>query len=52
VGGEADHELRWLPPAAAVASLRHESQRWAVAEACRLTSHNSEPGPQRRSLLT
>lgn len=34
--GEPDHELRWLSPADAAALLRHGSQRWAVAEACRL----------------
>jgi 2-phosphosulfolactate phosphatase len=35
--GEPDHELVWLSPRDAVARLRHESQRWAVAEACRRT---------------
>ena len=30
--GEADHELLWLSPGAAANRLRHESQRWAVAE--------------------
>jgi ADP-ribose pyrophosphatase YjhB (NUDIX family) len=33
--GEADHRLLWLPPEDALAGLRHDSQRWAVAEACR-----------------
>jgi 8-oxo-dGTP diphosphatase len=27
---EPDHELLWLPPADAIARLKHESQRWAV----------------------
>jgi 8-oxo-dGTP diphosphatase len=40
-GGEPDHELRWLPVADAVAMLLHESQRWAVSEACRLTRSSS-----------
>jgi 8-oxo-dGTP pyrophosphatase MutT (NUDIX family) len=35
--GEPDHELRWLSPREAVTLLPHESQRWAVAEACRCT---------------
>ena len=34
--GEADHRLLWMPPQHAMAVLRHESQRWAVSEACRL----------------
>jgi 8-oxo-dGTP diphosphatase len=34
---EPDHELHWFSPAAAQTSLRPASQRWAVAEACRLT---------------
>lgn len=34
--GEPDHELVWLVPDAATRELRHESQRWAVSEACRL----------------
>lgn len=34
---EPDHELKWLTVAEARAALRHESQRWAVAEAVRLT---------------
>jgi len=33
--GELDHELLWLAPHEAVIRLLHESQRWAVAEACR-----------------
>jgi 8-oxo-dGTP pyrophosphatase MutT (NUDIX family) len=33
--GEPDHELVWLSPQDARLELRHESQRWAVAEACR-----------------
>jgi 8-oxo-dGTP diphosphatase len=33
--GEPDHELVWLSPADAVATLLHASQRWAVGEACR-----------------
>jgi 8-oxo-dGTP diphosphatase len=32
--GEADHELLWLSPRDALTALRHDSQRWAVAEAC------------------
>jgi 8-oxo-dGTP pyrophosphatase MutT (NUDIX family) len=32
--GEPDHELVWLSPRAAQVRLLHESQRWAVAEAC------------------
>jgi 8-oxo-dGTP diphosphatase len=36
--GEPDHELAWLAPDAAERGLRHESQRWAVSEACRLTT--------------
>ena len=40
--GECDHELQWLPSEIAMATLTHESQRWAVAEACRLkeSSHD------------
>ena len=34
--GEPDHELIWLAPEVAATRLRHESQRWAVARACRL----------------
>jgi 8-oxo-dGTP pyrophosphatase MutT (NUDIX family) len=34
--GEPDHQLTWLSPANAVLELRPKSQRWAVAEACRL----------------
>ena len=34
--GEPEHELIWLTPQAAIARLRHESQRWAVFEACGL----------------
>jgi hypothetical protein len=34
--GESDHELQWLPSEIAKATLTHESQRWAVSEACRL----------------
>jgi 8-oxo-dGTP diphosphatase len=33
--GESDHELLWLPPENATATLVHESQRWAVSAACR-----------------
>ena len=33
----AEFERRWLPAREAMAMLRHESQRWAVAEACRMT---------------
>lgn len=29
---EADHELVWLTPAAAVAGLRHDAHAWAVAK--------------------
>jgi 8-oxo-dGTP diphosphatase len=32
--GEPDHELIWISPAVAMEKLRHESQRWAVSEAC------------------
>jgi 8-oxo-dGTP pyrophosphatase MutT (NUDIX family) len=32
--GEPDHELLWLSPQDAMAMLLHESQRWAVSEAC------------------
>jgi len=35
--GESDHELIWIAAEAAVTGLRHESQRWAVSEACRST---------------
>jgi len=35
--GEPDHELIWLAPEVAATRLRHESQRWAVSLACRLT---------------
>ena len=28
---EADHELQWLDPLEAIASLRHDSHAWAVA---------------------
>jgi hypothetical protein len=31
--GEPDHQLMWLPAQEALAMLRHESQRWAVAQA-------------------
>jgi 8-oxo-dGTP pyrophosphatase MutT (NUDIX family) len=34
--GEPDTELLWLSPGDAATALRHESQRWAVSEACRL----------------
>jgi 8-oxo-dGTP diphosphatase len=34
--GEPDHELAWLAPDGAARELQHESQRWAVSEACRL----------------
>jgi 8-oxo-dGTP pyrophosphatase MutT (NUDIX family) len=34
-GSELDHELVWLSPQDASTMLPHESQRWAVAEACR-----------------
>jgi 8-oxo-dGTP diphosphatase len=33
--GEPDHELVWLSPQDALVMLLHESQRWALAEACR-----------------
>ncbi len=33
---EPDHQLVWLPPAEALAKLRHESQRWALQEAERI----------------
>jgi 8-oxo-dGTP pyrophosphatase MutT (NUDIX family) len=35
---EVDHELVWMVPEKAAARLRHESQRWAVSEACHLES--------------
>lgn len=34
---EAAHQLLWLWPVEARRQLRHASQQWAVAEACRLT---------------
>jgi ADP-ribose pyrophosphatase YjhB (NUDIX family) len=34
--GEPDHKLLWLSPGEAITALRHGSQRWAVAEACRV----------------
>jgi|SRR5215204_3595731 len=37
-GGEADHRLVWVTPGEAALRLRHQSQRWAVAEAGRLTT--------------
>ena len=30
VGGEPDHQLKWLAPEDALSQLSHESQRWAV----------------------
>lgn len=39
--GEADHQFIWLPPADAIAGLRHGSQRWAVERA--LTHANAAP---------
>ena len=33
---EADHRLMWLSAERAKEQLRHESQRWAVEQACRL----------------
>jgi 8-oxo-dGTP pyrophosphatase MutT (NUDIX family) len=36
--GESDHRLVWLSPTDAVAKLLHQSQRWAVSEACRPTT--------------
>jgi 8-oxo-dGTP diphosphatase len=40
--GEPDHELRWLSPVKAAADLLHESQRWAITQACqqRRASHD------------
>ena len=40
--GEPDHELRWLSSEEAAVKLLHESQRWAVNEAChhRRTCHD------------
>jgi 8-oxo-dGTP diphosphatase len=35
---EADHELIWMVPEEAAARLRHESQLWAISEACSLES--------------
>jgi ADP-ribose pyrophosphatase YjhB (NUDIX family) len=34
--GEPDHKLLWWSAGEAITNLRHGSQRWAVAEACRL----------------
>lgn len=34
--GEPDHELIWIALEAAALGMQHESQRWAVSEACRL----------------
>lgn len=34
--GETDHELHWLPANNAAGAMLHESQRWAVIEACRM----------------
>lgn len=36
VAVEPDRELRWLSTTEAKRKLRHASQQWAVAEACRL----------------
>ncbi|MEW6733384.1 MAG: NUDIX domain-containing protein [Acidobacteriota bacterium] len=36
--GEPDHKLIWITSERAVSELRHKSQRWAVYQACRLTS--------------
>ncbi len=40
--GEPDHELRWLSPEKAATDLLHESQRWAITQACqqRRASHD------------
>ncbi|MCI0463867.1 MAG: NUDIX domain-containing protein [Gemmataceae bacterium] len=38
---EPNHELVWLSPRDAVAMLLHESQRWAVSEACRRTRYGT-----------
>jgi 8-oxo-dGTP diphosphatase len=37
-GGEADHILVWMTPGEALTRLSHQSQRWAVMEASRLTT--------------
>ena len=43
--GEPDHHLVWLAAEAAQAQLKHESQRWAVAEAARsLRARKPETG--------
>jgi 8-oxo-dGTP diphosphatase len=39
--GEPDHELVWLALPDALAALRHESQRWAVARAARMAERSS-----------
>ncbi|MEM7167813.1 MAG: NUDIX domain-containing protein [Planctomycetota bacterium] len=31
-GGERDHRLHWLPPAAAATSMKHESHAWAIEQ--------------------
>lgn len=42
VASEPDHELRWYSPERAIAELRYESQRLAVAEACRVIAKHVE----------
>ena len=37
-GKEADHQLLWMRPEEAARRLSHQSQRWAVMEASRLTT--------------
>jgi 8-oxo-dGTP diphosphatase len=32
--GESENDLLWISPEEAAARLRHESQRWAVLQAC------------------
>jgi ADP-ribose pyrophosphatase YjhB (NUDIX family) len=39
--GEADHELKWLSPREAESRLSHESQRWAVANACKILNRTN-----------
>ena len=41
-GGEVDHVLSWIKPEEAVRQLSHESQRWAVAEACDISGRGNE----------
>jgi 8-oxo-dGTP diphosphatase len=49
-GGEADHVLCWVSPEQATEGLLHASQRWAVAEACRITRQSGRPSRRVRFL--